>query len=83
MLAGVGEATAPSDLIISNETGNPLLQIGRLSRESEEQSGSLSFISAPEVRAIFFFFKYCYGAAVKSHNRKKKKKRQLMMKKPL
>lgn len=49
---------ASSDLIITNETGNPLLQIGRLSRESEKQSGSLSFICIPELRAVsaFFFF---------------------------
>ena len=51
-------AMASSDLIITNETGNPLLQIGRLSRESEKQSGSLSFICIPELRAVsaFFFF---------------------------
>lgn len=58
MLAGMRAAMASSDLIITNETGNPLLQIGRLSRESEKQSGSLSFICIPELRAVsaFFFF---------------------------
>lgn len=71
---------ASSDLIITNETGNPLLQIGRLSRESEKQSGSLSFICIPELRAVsafFFFFslsQYCCGTAVRNHNGKKKKR---------
>ena len=72
MFAGVRAATASSDFIISDEPVTPFCS---LSRESEEQSGSLSFICAPELRAAsaFFFSQNCCGAAVRNHNRKKKK----------